>query len=144
MAMNSRIIGIAAAAGAFFAVLLGAFGAHALKHQVSDSHLAIWQTAVQYQMFHSLALLVLSVLPSDRKLNFAAGLMALGTLVFSGSLYLLVLTGQSLFGAITPLGGLAFLAGWLVLLVRFVRQTTAWQAERPQPDVRPPSARENS
>ena len=93
------------------AVLLGAFGAHALKSRFSPQTLEIWGTAVHYQFLHSLALLI-GVKSGSR---IAPILFASGILLFSGSLYALALTGERKFGAITPLGGLAFAAGWIAL-----------------------------
>lgn len=97
------------------AVGLGAFGSHGLRHLVSTEHLAVWRTAVEYQMFHSVALLALvhsSVGPQNL---WTLRLWSLGTVLFSGSLYALVLSGNRMLGAITPLGGLCFIAGWLAL-----------------------------
>lgn len=104
------------------AVALGAFGAHALRDQLSPAMLEIWQTAVQYQFAHTLALGLVTVLleiRSTRTLHFAAALFAAGILLFSGSLYALSLTGMRVLGAITPLGGLAFLAGWVYVIATF-------------------------
>ncbi len=103
---------------AFVAVGLGAFAAHGLKSRLAPDMLSIFETGVRYQTFHALALLAVawahSRWPSPSVL--AAGwLFVAGTLVFSGSLYALALSGVRLLGAVTPLGGLAFLAGWLCL-----------------------------
>ena len=92
------------------AVLFGAFGAHAMQDKFSPKDMAIWQTAVSYQFWHTLALLFASK-TSQR----ASLLFSLGMCVFSGSLYLMVLTGQRKLGAITPIGGLALAAGWVAL-----------------------------
>ncbi|HEX7879746.1 MAG TPA: DUF423 domain-containing protein [Candidatus Eisenbacteria bacterium] len=109
----------------FTAVALGAFGAHALKSRLTPDMLAIFETGVRYQMYHALALLAVGILAN--KPGTAAGrsglAFALGTLVFSGSLYLLALTGQRWLGAITPIGGLLYLAGWLNLVMVFGRRT---------------------
>ena len=104
------------AALAFLAVALGAFGAHALKGtlQANDTT-EIWRTAVLYHLFHALALVVLAVLPVTARV--AASLFLAGIVIFSGSLYLLALTNLRWLGAITPLGGLCFLAGWIWLAV---------------------------
>lgn len=100
------------------AVILGAFGAHGLRERVDASMLETWGTASEYHFYHALALLLAGVLAKQ----FANGwilasgwVMLAGMLVFSGSLYLLVLTGQRWLGAITPLGGVALIAGWLLL-----------------------------
>ena len=107
----------------FLAVALGAFGAHALKQKLSPELLAVWRTAVEYHFWHALALLLVGVLirqtppPGSSLLNASAVCFALGVLVFSGSLYALALSGVRVLGAITPLGGVLFLAGWACLLI---------------------------
>lgn len=103
---------------AFTGVGMGAFAAHALKSQLSPEYLAVLQTGVHYQMLHALALLGLALLARQlpgRLLWVAGNLFVLGIVLFSGSLYALTLSGVSALGMITPLGGLAFLAGWLCL-----------------------------
>jgi uncharacterized membrane protein YgdD (TMEM256/DUF423 family) len=113
--MRSRVLLIGVLA-AFLGVGLGAFGAHGLASRVSATDLATFETGVRYQMYHALALVGLGAL-GDWRWNAwlaRAGWLFLGGIaVFSGSLYLLVLTGQRWLGAVTPLGGVAFLAGWL-------------------------------
>ncbi|MCU1721954.1 MULTISPECIES: DUF423 domain-containing protein [unclassified Pseudomonas] len=102
----------------FTGVALGAFAAHGLKGRLTPEYLAIFHTGVTYQLVHALALIgvaVLSVHLPGRLVNWAGGLFGLGILLFSGSLYLLTLSGISKLGIITPLGGTAFLAGWLCL-----------------------------
>ena len=109
---------LTAAVSGFAVVSLGAFGAHALQAVLAPGDLAIWQTAVQYQMFHTLALLAVACLhdrPGRRLSHWAGGLFGVGILIFCGSLYLLVLTGQRWLGAVTPIGGAAFLGGWAAL-----------------------------
>lgn len=105
---------------AFLSVALGAFGAHALQKFAPEADVKIWQTAASYQMFHALALLFLSLWESQnsQKLSFVHGCFGIGILLFSGSLYALCLTQIKLLGAITPLGGTAFLLGWLALAYR--------------------------
>ncbi|MEQ8331269.1 MAG: DUF423 domain-containing protein [Longimicrobiales bacterium] len=103
----------------FLGVALGAFGAHALRARLTEADLATFQTGVSYQMYHALALLAVAWAwtrwPTGTVV--AAGwAFAVGVLVFSGSLYALVLTGHRWLGAVTPLGGLAFLAGWALLV----------------------------
>jgi uncharacterized membrane protein YgdD (TMEM256/DUF423 family) len=105
---------VAAISGAL-AVGLGAFGAHGLRSWVTPERLEIWRTAVQYQMFHTLALLVVGLVGAELDVRWTRRLFTLGILVFSGSLYLLVLTGLGVLGAVTPVGGLALIAGWLAL-----------------------------
>ncbi|EKM96097.1 MULTISPECIES: DUF423 domain-containing protein [Stutzerimonas stutzeri group] len=99
-------------------VALGAFAAHGLKASLSAEYLAIFQTAVQYQLIHALALFgvaLLSLHAPGRLLQAAGVLFGIGIVLFSGSLYLLTLTGIGKLGIVTPLGGTAFLAGWLCL-----------------------------
>ncbi|MDT0634594.1 DUF423 domain-containing protein [Spectribacter hydrogenoxidans] len=101
-------------------VLLGAFGAHAMQDRLSPEMLRVWETAVQYQFWHALALLAVGLLAARLAgawLNAAGVTFALGVLVFSGSLYALALTGVRLLGAVTPFGGLLLIAGWLCLAV---------------------------
>ena len=104
---------------------MGAFGAHALKDKLeSNGYLDTYQTAVSYQFYHTLALLGIAILASRIEsswLNYAGYSMAIGILIFSGSLYVLSFTGIRWLGAITPLGGLAFIAGWLCLLITAIK-----------------------
>ncbi|MEP1471281.1 MAG: DUF423 domain-containing protein [Halieaceae bacterium] len=104
---------------AMLAVAFGAFGAHALKNRLDEYALGVFETAVQYHFIHSLALLAVGILalsqPHTVLLKSAGWMFLLGILVFSGSLYCLSLTGIKWLGAITPLGGLAFIAGWACL-----------------------------
>lgn len=97
------------------AVAAGAFGAHALKGHLSQDELAIFETGARYQMYHGLAL-VLTAWAASRwpgtAIHWAGWLFVIGVILFSGSLYLLALTGARWFGAITPVGGLSFLAAW--------------------------------
>ena len=98
----------------FLGVGLGAFGAHALKSRLSPEMLAVWQTGVQYHLTHALVLLALALYAkaTGADIRWGAFCFALGILLFSGSLYALALTGIRPLGAVTPLGGVAFLAGW--------------------------------
>lgn len=111
---------------ALLSVAFGAFGAHGLKHLVTPEMLEVFKTGVTYQMWHALALILVALLqqltPSNALLTWAGRLFFAGIIVFSGSLYLLVLLDQKWLGIITPLGGLAFLAGWTCLCV-FARKT---------------------
>ncbi len=103
------------AALAGLAVAAGAFGAHALRAQLSIADLATFDTAARYQMYHALALVAVGLLDrqrGDRRLTLAGWAFLAGIVLFSGSLYGLTLTGIRGLGAITPLGGLGFLAGW--------------------------------
>jgi uncharacterized membrane protein YgdD (TMEM256/DUF423 family) len=102
----------------FTGVALGAFAAHGLKNRLSSEYLAIFHTGVNYQLVHTLALLAVALLATQlpgRLVTWAGALFCVGILLFSGSLYLLTLTGVSKLGIVTPFGGLAFLAGWLCL-----------------------------
>lgn len=105
---------------AFLAVSAGAFGAHFLKQRLSTESLAIFETAVRYQMYHALALIFVAyamyTFYSSWLLS-AACCFALGSLLFSGSLYMLVFSGVKSWGMVTPVGGLFFLVGWLTLCV---------------------------
>ena len=101
------------------AVALGAFGAHALRARLGAELLATFESGVRYQMYHALALLAVAIAitraPGSNLLSAAGWLFVAGTLLFSGSLYLLSLTQKRWLGAITPFGGLAFIAGWVCL-----------------------------
>lgn len=102
-------------------VAAGAFGAHGLKGLVPAELLTSWETACRYQIYHALMLVILGLLGErlPAKVVSQAGILfALGILLFSGSLYLMTLTGFRLLGAVTPLGGVAFLAGWALLSVK--------------------------
>ncbi|GAB3677361.1 DUF423 domain-containing protein [Salinisphaera aquimarina] len=111
---------VAASIYGLLGVVLGAFGAHALSARLSPEMQSIWHTAVQYQFFHVAALLAVGVLArqgmTSGALSVAGVCFTLGTLVFSGSLYLLALSGVRWLGAITPLGGVLLILGWLALL----------------------------
>ena len=97
-------------------VALGAFGAHALKAMLeANDRIDTWETAVFYHLVHSLALLILSAQPSMRRSTFYC--FVVGVAVFSGSLYLLCLSGLNWLGAITPIGGICLIAGWLICLL---------------------------
>ncbi len=119
--MQERHIFVSAAISMFIAIGLGAFGAHALKQILSADMLAIWQTAVQYQLIHGLALFALAIVYPRftqcgvKSFTFIAPCFIIGSVLFSGSLYALALSGIKILGAITPLGGVAFLLGWLLL-----------------------------
>jgi len=106
------------AAYGFVGVACGAFGAHALKTRLAPDLLAVWKTAVDYQLYHALVLLLIGLLASTRPsvaITNAGICMAMGVLVFSGSLYGLALSGVRWLGAITPIGGVLLLAGWALL-----------------------------
>ena len=115
-----RIVAAWGALSAFIAVAAGAFAAHALRSRLTAEMLAVFETGARYQMYHALGLLAVAwaltrwPVPAVRA---AAWLFVAGTVLFSGSLYLLALTGTRWLGAVTPFGGLCFLAGWLSLTV---------------------------
>jgi uncharacterized membrane protein YgdD (TMEM256/DUF423 family) len=107
-------------AGIFLAglgVAFGAFGAHALRSALGPDELGWWQTGVQYQMWHAIALVALAALPLPR-LGVPAALIGSGTAIFSGTLYLMALTEARWLGAVTPIGGILIIAGWLLLGLR--------------------------
>ena len=113
-----RLFFVLGAASAFLAVAAGAFGAHALRGRLTPELLGVFETAARYQMYHALALIAAAwaVVRWPGPLSEWAGwLVAGGTILFSGSLYALALSGVRWLGAITPLGGIAFLAGWICL-----------------------------
>lgn len=116
---RSPLIALGALNGAL-AVAAGAFGAHGLRERLEPRALEIFETAARYQMFHALAIVICGVI-ATRGATTAGWLFQVGILVFSGSLYALALTDVKVLGAITPLGGVAFLAGWLWLA------WTAWR-----------------
>lgn len=116
----SRAALLAAALAGGAAVALGAFGAHALRASLSEQALATWHTAVDYQFWHALALLGVSGIARSREtqlLRVAAIAFVLGILFFSGSLYVLALGAPRVVGVITPIGGLAFIVGWIALAI---------------------------
>jgi uncharacterized membrane protein YgdD (TMEM256/DUF423 family) len=113
-----KTFALAGAVSAFLAVAAGAFGAHALRARLPADLLAVFETAARYQMYHALALLAVAILAArwpGMPMRAAGWLFIGGTAVFSGSLYLLALSGTRWLGAVTPLGGLLFLAGWIAL-----------------------------
>lgn len=125
--MNKRII-ITASIFGILAVIFGAFGAHILKDMISSSQIEIWQTAVQYHFFHTLALLFLSTFArfKNNLINISSYFFVFGMIFFSGSLYLIALKdvlsiNTSFIGPVTPLGGLFFIFGWMGLLLAAIK-----------------------
>lgn len=120
-----KIFVVLGSLSAFLGVGLGAFGAHGLKTKVTPEMLAVWQTGVLYHLVHALGLLLIGIIchlmPEAATARNAGWAVLLGTVLFSGSLYLMVLTGIKPLGMITPFGGIAFLLGWLLLGI------AAWQ-----------------
>lgn len=109
------------------AVMLGAFGAHGLKAILAPAALGTFEIGVRYQMYHGVAIVALPALSayvSSKWLNVVAGFFVIGCVLFSGSLYLLAVTGNGLFGPITPLGGLCFIIGWVALAIAVVNGKT--------------------
>lgn len=125
MTTGARLFLAAGGLAAFLAVALGAFGAHALKGRLSAEMLAVWHTGVEYHFFHALGLLAVGLLatqlPESALLKWSGWLMLAGIAAFSGSLYALALTGERWLGAITPFGGVAFLAAWALFVTAAVR-----------------------
>jgi uncharacterized membrane protein YgdD (TMEM256/DUF423 family) len=117
--MDKVFIFIGALAGGL-GVAIGAFGAHGLRGRLSPDMLAVFETGVRYHMYHALAILLTGLLMArleGRAIMIAGWAFSTGILLLSGSLYALALTGVTTLGAITPLGGVAFLAGWLALMI---------------------------
>jgi uncharacterized membrane protein YgdD (TMEM256/DUF423 family) len=116
--MAKLFITLASISG-MLAVVFGAFGAHALRTRLDDYAMGVFETAVQYHFYHSLALLAVGVIaisqPQTAMLRNSGWLFAVGIVIFSGSLYMLSMTGMRWLGAITPIGGLAFIGGWACL-----------------------------
>ena len=115
---------LAGAVSGLLAVAIGAFGAHGLEGRVDSRLLEVYRTGVDYHMFHTAALLAVGLLEARAAgpaLTWAGWLFLAGILVFSGSLYLMAVTGERWLGMVTPLGGLAFLAGWVALAIAVYR-----------------------
>jgi uncharacterized membrane protein YgdD (TMEM256/DUF423 family) len=112
---------LSAGLSGMLSVVLGAYGAHGLKSRLSADLMNTFQTGVEYQMYHSLALLIAAMLayqwPETQLIRWSGYLFLVGMIMFSGSLYLLSLTGLRVFGPITPLGGLVLIAAWLLLTI---------------------------
>ena len=124
-AIAKLFLSIGSISGAL-AVLLGAFGAHGLKNRLSEKMLSNYMTGVEYHFYHTLALLIVGLIALNyptRQLTAAGWAFTLGILLFSGSLYAMALTGHTKLGAITPVGGLAFIAGWILLAVSVLKST---------------------
>jgi uncharacterized membrane protein YgdD (TMEM256/DUF423 family) len=111
----------------FLSVALGAFGAHALKARISEQMLADWQTGNHYHMIHALGILLVAILADkltgqEKLVRLTGNLLQWGIVFFSGSLYVLALTGVKILGAVTPIGGVCFLAAWILLVVAASKQ----------------------
>ena len=101
------------------AVGTGAFGAHGLEGKLSDKYMSVWEKAVNYQMYHGLGLIMIGIISGTTSINvnWAGWLLFFGIVLFSGSLYILALTQIRILGAITPIGGVLFIVGWLMLII---------------------------
>lgn len=118
--MKNRNILLAGAVFMAVGVLLGAFGAHALKKVLSPEMLSIYKTGVEYQFYHALGLLAIGLVGfhiESKWFRWSGILLIIGIIIFSGSLYALSISGIKILGAITPIGGLSFVAGWVCLAV---------------------------
>jgi uncharacterized membrane protein YgdD (TMEM256/DUF423 family) len=123
-ATMERLLLAAAAISGAISVAAGAFGAHALKARLSPDLLAVFETGARYQMYHAIGLALAAWAASrfgDGAAAWAGGFFLAGTLLFSGSLYALALTGVRGLGAVTPFGGVAFIAGWIALALAALR-----------------------
>lgn len=109
------------------AIMMGAFGAHALKGYLSEEMLSVYKTAFEYHMYHALGMLLVGLLlkqyPTATLITWSGSMMIVGILLFCGSLYILSITGSRWLGAVTPFGGVAFVIAWLLLAIGLWRQT---------------------
>jgi len=113
------------AIGAALAIALGAFGAHGLKDIVEERMLANYETGVRYHMYSALGIMLIALasklVASDKKMSLGALLVTIGTCIFSGSLYVMALTGLTILGAITPIGGVLMIVGWVIVVVSILK-----------------------
>ena len=119
-----RIFGIIGSVSALLGVAAGAFGAHGLKQTLTPEMLDVFEVGARYQMYHAFALLAVAMLAmrtQSKLVNAAGWLYVAGTVIFSGSLYVLAMSGIKWLGAITPIGGLCFMIGWATLAVGFAK-----------------------
>ena len=123
----SKIFLIIGSTNAFLAVALGAFAAHYLKNRLTPDMLAVFNTGVHYHGYHALGIILIGIvalwLPGSIYLKWAGAIMFIGIVLFSGSLYVLSISGMRVFGVITPIGGLAFLAAWALLVFAVAKAT---------------------
>ena len=123
--MNIKNILLSGAIFMALGVLLGAFGAHALKNSLSPEMLAVYKTGVEYQFYHALGLLLIGLIGfrlNSKWIQVSAILLIVGIILFSGSLYILSISGFKIIGAITPIGGISFVAGWICLIIGIQKQ----------------------
>ncbi|MBU5211257.1 DUF423 domain-containing protein [Heyndrickxia oleronia] len=120
-----KVFIIIGAINAFLSVALGAFGAHGLADKLDPKYLDIWKTGVNYQMFHALGMIAVGIIAGNIQgsslMSWSGWLMLVGIILFSGSLYILSLTKIGILGAITPIGGVAFLVAWVLLVIAAVK-----------------------
>jgi len=125
MTAGAKLFLAAGGVGALAAVALGAFGAHALKTRLSAEMLAVWHTGVEYHIYHALGLLAVGLVaqqrPGSALLKWSGWAMLAGIVLFSGSLYALALSSERWLGALTPVGGVAFLVAWALLVAAVLR-----------------------
>lgn len=123
----SRLAILLGAGNAALAILLGAFAAHTLKSSLSERMIDVFNTAVDYHLYHALSLVVIGLIinqqPLSKTLHIAVYLMVIGLIIFCGSLYMLSLTGITRFGMITPLGGIAFITAWLFVFATYIKKS---------------------
>lgn len=125
MPQTAKVFLILGGFNAALVVLLGAFGAHALKARLSAEMLAVFQTGIHYHLFHALGLiavgLVATQIPASAYLRWSGWLMLVGIILFSGSLYVLSVSGLHWLGMVTPFGGMSFIAAWVLFVVAIVK-----------------------
>lgn len=115
----SQIIMAIGAINCFLSVALGAFGAHGLKNILSEQSLQVFNTGVHYHFFHALGLILIGLISRELPaVNLSAWFILAGIILFSGSLYLLSFTGTKIIGIMTPIGGLCFMIGWVILAIK--------------------------
>ncbi len=122
----SRLAILLGAGNAALAIMLGAFASHSLKSTLNERMLSVFNTAIDYHLYHALGLIVVGLIinqhPPSKALHTAVYLMLIGIIVFCGSLYALSLTGITKLGMITPIGGIAFIAAWLLVFAYFINK----------------------
>ena len=125
MSTTAKLFLILGGINAALVVMLGAFGAHGLKTKISAEMLAVYQTGVHYHLFHALGLLVVGLVATQMAdsvyLNWSGWLMLVGIILFSGSLYVLSVSGLRWLGMVTPFGGVAFIAAWIVFVIAIAK-----------------------
>jgi uncharacterized membrane protein YgdD (TMEM256/DUF423 family) len=128
MNQHARFLVVAGCMAAMLGLACGAFGTHALRSHITPDLLATWQTGVAYHFYHALGMLAMGlvsqIIGSSKLLNWAGAMMISGLLLFSGSLYLLALTGIRAFGAVAPIGGLAWMGAWALFAAAVWRNHT--------------------